>query len=275
LASSNLEIAAFDAIAAVYDAVEARNPILQWMRDRVQRAALSAFPRHGCLLEIGCGTGVDALFFARRGHRVVAVEPSAQMLGAAKDKIAAAGFSGAVEFWQGGAANLDEVIASYRAASFDGIFSNFGALNCVADLRRFARDAAVLLRPGGRMLLSLMPPVCPWEIVYYLLKGKPSEAFRRWRGRTGTDGIAVRVGKQWVQTYYHFAAAIRAAGARDFDLEKQFALGLLAPPPYLQGVMKHQKFFNSLVRFEKLMAGLPLLRNGGDHLVVILRKRDD
>jgi len=274
LASSHLEIAAFDEISAGYDAAEARNPILQWMRDRVQRAALSVFPRPGRLLEIGCGTGVDALFLAQCGHLVVAMEPSRQMLGVAKDKIAAAGFSDRVHFRQGGVASLDEVIASDSPASFDGIFSNFGALNCVADLQRFARDAAILLRPGGRMLLSLMPPICPWEIIYYLLKGKPAAAFRRWRGRTGTGGIAVRVGKQWVQTYYHFAAAIRAAGAHDFDLEKQFALGLLVPPPYLQSAAPSKKIFNSFVRWEELSAGWPLLRNGGDHLVLILRKRD-
>jgi hypothetical protein len=161
----------------------------------------------------------------------------------------------------------------YGAASFDGIFSNFGALNCVADLQQFARGAARLLRSNGMMLLNIMPPICPWEIGYYLFKRQPAEAFRRWRGRSGTRGISVNVGHQKVQTYYHTSTAIVAAFLHSFEIEKQFALGVLVPPPYLHGITRYQRFFNVLLNFEKVMAGWLLLRNWGDHVVVVLRKR--
>jgi ubiquinone/menaquinone biosynthesis C-methylase UbiE len=268
-----LAAAAFDEAAAAYDAVEAGNRILRWMRARVQDAALAAFDRGARLLEVGCGTGTDALFFAQRGYRVVALDPAGEMLATANAKIAAAKLAGAVEFHHGSAESLEEWREHFGAASFDGLFSNFGALNCVADLRRFARGAALLLRPGGKMLLCLMPPICPWEIGYYLFKRQPAEAFRRWRGRSGTGGISARVGNRQVQTYYHSRAAMEAAFSPEFELEKQFSLGLLAPPPYLREVVRHQKFFNALLYCEKLVAGWPLLRNWGDHVVVILRKR--
>jgi ubiquinone/menaquinone biosynthesis C-methylase UbiE len=264
---------AFDEIAAAYDAVEAGNPIFQWMRRRVQCAALSTFTRGSRILEAGCGTGTDALFFAAQGYRVVALDPSSEMVAAASEKILLAGFSNAVEFRQGGAERIEELVKLFGAASFDGIFSNFGALNCVAELRSFARGAARLLRPGGTMFLNIMPPICPWEIGYYLFKRQPAEAFRRWRGRSGTHGISVNVGHQKVQTYYHTRAAVVAAFLHSFEIEKQFALGVLAPPPYLQGITRHQKFFSVLLNCEKVMAGWPLLRNWGDHVVVIMRKR--
>ncbi len=264
---------AFDDIAAAYDAVEAGNPIFQWMRRRVQHAALSMFEHGSRILEVGCGTGTDALFFAEHGYRVVALDPSSEMVAAASEKILLAGFASLVEFRQGGAERIEELVKIYGAASCDGIFSNFGALNCVADLRAFARGAARLLRPDGAMLLNIMPPICPWEIGYYLFKRQPAEAFRRWRGRSGTNGISVDVGHQKVQTYYHTCAAVVAVFLHSFEIEKQFALGVLAPPPYLQGIARHQKFFSVLLNCEKVMAGWPLLRNWGDHVVIVLRKR--
>lgn len=265
--------AAFDEVANSYDAIEAGNRIFQWMRQRVQHTALSAFPQSARILEVGCGTGTDALFFAQRGYHIVAMDASEEMLRIAAEKIAMAGFAHGVELLLGEAESMDELVERYGETSFDGIFSNFGALNCVADLHRFARSAARLLRPGGKMLFSIMPPICPWEILYYLLRLQPWKALRRNRGRLCTGGISVCMGNRRVQTYYYSRAALKQAFAPAFASEMHFALGLFVPPPYLQGIALHSMFFRRLLRCEEIFAGWPLLRNFGDHLIVILRKR--
>lgn len=270
--STEVNPAAFDAVAAAYDGLEARNAMMSWMRHRVQQKALSVFPPGGRVLEVGCGTGTDALFFARQGFCVFAVDPSAEMLAAARVKISAAGCASAVEFARASAGHL---LASLPASlpPFDGLFSNFGALNCVADLRPFAQQAARLLRPGGVMLLNLMPPVCPWEILYYLWRRNPAQALRRWRGRAKNGGIPVAVHGRLVQTYYHSAPEVRRACAEHFAWEDQVALGLLAPPPYLAGAAKFQKIVRGLQRCEEWVARWPVLRQCGDHGVMILRRR--
>ncbi len=264
----------FDEVATTYDAIESHNLIFQWQRRSVQNAAAETFDRRARLLEIGCGTGTDALFFARRGNPVVALDPSAEMLAAAAEKIALAGFAKTVAFKQANAEQLDGLVADYGPASFDGLFSNFGALNCVADMRPFARAVATLLRPGGKVLLNLMPPICPWEIFYFLLKVKPRVAFRRWRGRSGTQGLAVKLGNRRVQSYYHSRRFVATSFVPFFEIEKQLALGLFLPPPYLHAVARHQKIFNVLLNCEARLAGWPLLRNWGDHVVMILRRYD-
>jgi len=263
-------LANFDSIAAHYDHLEAANPIMQWMRQRVHRAALATFHPHARILEIGCGTGTDALFFARRGHHLVATEPSAEMLATAREKISRGGCALHVDFIQIGAEQLHSLLESYGKNSFDALLSNFGALNCVADLRRFSEASAQLLRPGGKMLLNIMPPVCPWEIAYFLLRLNAQEAFRRWRGRTAKGGIAVRLGECYVQTYYHSCASLKEIFSERFEALSQFGLGVLVPPPYLA---QHQRIFKSLCWWDEKTSDWPLLRNAGDHVVMIFRRK--
>ena len=266
---------AFDELAWRYDAAEAGNPILQWMRRRVQSVALSVFDSGARILEIGCGTGTDALGFARHGHRIVALDSSAGMLAVARQKLAAAGYDRSVDFEAGSGERLGEVIDRYGESSFDAIFSNFGALNCVASLRQFADDAGALLRPGGKMVLSIMPAVCPWEIGYYLVRFRASKAFRRWRGRPAAGGIAVRLGTHRAQTYYHTRADLTGAFSTEFVLENKFALGLFVPPSYLHSMARFQQTFNTLQRLDEWAGGWPFLRDIGDHVVVVLQRRSD
>lgn len=58
-------------LAARYDAIA--------FEDK-HAVVLDLLPRHPCdVLDIGAGTGADAAWLADRGHRVVAVEPTAQL----------------------------------------------------------------------------------------------------------------------------------------------------------------------------------------------------
>src|SRR5439155_1424687 len=59
---------------------------------------------------------------------------------------------------------------------FDGIYSNFGPLNCAPDLGAVSRTCAALLRPGGKLVVSVIGRVCPWEFVHYTLRGRHARA---------------------------------------------------------------------------------------------------
>ena len=66
---------------------------------------------------------------------------------------------------------------------YDGALSNFGALNCIEDLRPVAANLGRIIRPGGYIVLCMMTRFCWNETLTGLSRLDTKTAFRRWRGR--------------------------------------------------------------------------------------------
>ena len=141
---------AFDAAARDYDATWGTNPVALLFRWTFQERLLALFPRGARVVDLGCGTGDDALFLAAHGVRVGAIDVSPAMIAAAQAKADARGLSGSVSFTRGSASELPGF-----APSWDGAYSDFGPLNC-EDVSAVAARLATLLRPGAPVLFSVM-----------------------------------------------------------------------------------------------------------------------
>jgi SAM-dependent methyltransferase len=76
---------------------------------------------HCRILDAGCGTGTHAQIFGQRGHRVLGVDRSEQMLDVARRKVDSS--AGAVEFVAGDLTNLD------LAQKFDAVTCLFGVIS--------------------------------------------------------------------------------------------------------------------------------------------------
>jgi SAM-dependent methyltransferase len=150
------DLAPFDAIAERYDETFTSSKIGQAQRASVWKELEKAFHAGDRILELGCGTGVDACFLAQRGTTVFACDSSPQMIAAAqrnaRDLITSTG-AGAVDLQL---LRAEEILSLRNRGPFDGAFSNFGALNCIENLRSLAVDLAALLKPGSSLLLCLM-----------------------------------------------------------------------------------------------------------------------
>src|SRR5260221_9292896 len=96
LARSGFVARPFDAAAAGYDAAFSDSVCGRALRESVWRRLEPHV--HGAinLLDLGCGTGEDAIWLARRGCNVVAVDNSTAMLSVAAAKIARAGLGARV-----------------------------------------------------------------------------------------------------------------------------------------------------------------------------------
>jgi arsenite methyltransferase len=102
------------------------------------------------VLDLGSGAGADVLISARRvapGGRVFGLDMTVEMLELARRNAAEAGV-GNVEFLQG---YLEEI--PLPDASVDVVISNC-VINLAADKQVVLREAARVLRPGGRFAVS-------------------------------------------------------------------------------------------------------------------------
>jgi arsenite methyltransferase len=102
------------------------------------------------VLDLGSGAGADVLISARRvtpGGRVFGLDMTTEMLELARRNAAAAGVDN-VEFLQG---YLEDV--PLPDGSVDVVISNC-VINLAADKAQVLREAARVLRPGGRFAVS-------------------------------------------------------------------------------------------------------------------------
>jgi len=255
--------AVFDLLAADYDAQFNERLLGGVLRRATWRWLDRTFGPGDRVLELNCGTGEDAVHLAARGVRVLATDASAAMVEQTRAK-AARMRAALVEARQLEIERLDALDAT--AVPWDGAFSNFGGLNCVADLARTAQTLARLIKPSGRVVLCVMGPVVPWEWVWFLARGRPARAFRRLApGGAEWRGMTVR---------YPSIGATRRAFAPHFRTRRAGGLGVLVPPPYADGwAERHAELVRRLDRWERRIEEWPLVAWIGDHYLLELERR--
>jgi len=216
---------AFDAIASTFDERFGAWRSVAAQRRAVRTALLREFPAGGHILEVGGGTGEDAAFLAGRGFDMVLTDPSPTMVTLARAKLTPLG--GRAEIVAG--EEMEDLAVSHLSAGgamFDGAFSNFASLNCVADLEQVARGLARLLKPNAPAMLVLFGTFCPGEIVTEVLRGRPHLAMRRCR----SNEVPTQLAKREFSVVYHRCAAMRRAFAPWFVLERRLGIGVTVPP---------------------------------------------
>src|SRR5690348_5121298 len=126
---------AFDSVAVDYDGPRGNNVLIQRMRRAMWNAVRDELPPGSRLLDLGCGTGIDAAEFARCGYRVTATDWSPRMVERTRELASLAATHARIDARHVGIHQLDRL-----EGEFDGIYSNLGPLNCVPDLEAAARS---------------------------------------------------------------------------------------------------------------------------------------
>ena len=266
-ASQHVFDAPFDAVAARYDETFTLSKIGQAQRAAVWRKLAKTFRSGQRILEIGCGTGIDACFLADRGVRVVACDPSSQMIDVMMSRIQQSLLQGLVLPRVLGAENLASL---WSSEAFDGAFSNFGALNCVSDLRKLATDLARLLKPGATALLCWMGPYCIWEMMWYLAHQNRRKAFRRLKPG---GVIATLAENAFVHVHYPSFKSIQRTFAPEFTVRSVQGVGVAVPPSYCESwAGRHPQLLDLFWKFDSRVGRFPGIRLLGDHVLVSLQR---
>jgi SAM-dependent methyltransferase len=264
----------FDLIAPSYDANygQSGNDLMSWMRQENLAMLKATFPQGSQLLEIGCGTGDEALNLAQAGYKVLATDISPVMAAQTAAKARAAGLNGQVTAVAIPGGQLDSL---QPKKPFEGAFASFGVLNCEPDLDHLVTALAANLHPGAAFVCSVMARWSLIEITWYLIRGRPRQAFRRLRRGwqpapiQGGDGQRIHV-----PVRYFTVGEIERIFAEHFRLEQVRALPLLLPPPYLESIYKkYRTFYDRLEPWEFRLRDRWPWNGFGDHISLVFRRK--
>jgi len=257
---------AFDSVAADYDGPSGNNALIQMLRAQTMAAVLRYAPPGGRLVDLGCGTGLDAAYLAARGFSVTATDWSPEMVRRTQQRASAAGLDDRLETRHIGI----QAIGELPVGAFDGAYSDLGPLNCVPELGDAARGLRAILRPGGYLIASVIGRFCPWELALFGARGQWARA----RLRFAPGAVPVPLNGHTVWTRYYSPAEFTAIFKQfGFQMVDQRGLSVFVPPPYMDAfAARHPRLTRVLARLDTVTGGWPVLRGWGDHFLIVLRR---
>ena len=150
---------------------------------------------------------------------------------------------------------------------FQHVYSNFGGLNCIDDLRLVTRQLPHVLAPGGRLTWVIMPPMCPWDLAL-VFKGEFKNATRR-LARKGT--LAHVEGARFRVHYFTPRQVLQALG-NDFRLVQLEGLSVLTPPADRKNFARRfPRLYRLLVALDDRLCRVPPFNQWGDFVILTAR----
>jgi ubiquinone/menaquinone biosynthesis C-methylase UbiE len=165
----------YDQDAQDYDLRYWANPVLQRIRQSF-RETVKRYPA-SAMLEIGYGTGLDLVHFARThpDRFIYGIDISAEMFRLAGEKIEQHHCRN-IAIRKG---SVEDIPVLFPSVKFDIIYIFFGALNTTQNIDRAARILTESLNPEGILVISFVNKWYLTGMALELIKFKWEKAFAR------------------------------------------------------------------------------------------------
>lgn len=179
-------------------------------------------------LEIGFGPGEDLLYFSRRypERRFYGLDVSPEMTRQAHLNLQEAGLTNA-EVFTGSLRALPETLARKQ---FDLVYVYFGGLNTSYHLEQDIPTLEQLLKPGGRIVLTMVNRRYLMDAVVKILKGNIQEALARWQNRW--QGYALY---RQLPSHLYTSEQIKEIFNPSFSMKARRGFSIFYPPWYAAG----------------------------------------
>lgn len=256
----------FSKISHEYEQLETTSNLTTWMRKRVRTHFEKIATPKGRVLEINCGSGIDAVHFVKNGYQVHATDIASEMIRYVNKKIKSENLTNKLSCELLDFSELDKL----KPEKFNHIFSNFGGLNCssLVELDSVFKSFTNLLEDNGTITLVIMPKLCLWELLR-IFKGEKS-AFRRLK----KGGVIASVAGEKVHTYYHTAKQIKKLLVNHFTDFKVENICFFAPTENSKKFTnKHPKLFSKLIKLDSFSNKKSFLQGYGDYYVISAIKK--
>ncbi len=220
------------------------------------------------ILDLGCGTGVDAIFLGKKGYNVFAVDISPQMIHIAELKAKKEGLQDKISF----KILPIEKIGELAPKKFDVIYSSFGPLNCVINLPKVVKLIGNLLNEKGFFISNMINKFCISEFIYFALKGKMKDATRRWHKNPIRVTLKSNQPKIWCN-FYTPRQYINLTKDIFCHIETTGLPIIIYPGGFETSKNWMNKIHKKMLKVEKTIADLSPLNKIGDHYIIVLQIR--
>lgn len=260
---------AFDSASEEYDYTIRNNFINAWIRQRSIRELLALARPDDVLLEVGCGTGAEAMEVVGRVAGLVATDISPAMIAMVRRKAAARGVAGRVSVLRLGAAEIARAGTLLPNGETRLAYSFNGALNCEPSVERFPSELSKVVSEGGYFVCSVRNTLCLPEALAH-------GAFLQF-GRMAPrkkQPVMVSVGGYDIPSYYYSPSSFAGFFSSSFRLRRTIGLPAILPPAYLSDRYFRARRVLSFAERAEMALGerFPFNRFGDQTLFVFQKK---
>lgn len=258
---------AFDSASEEYDHTIRNNFINGWIRKRSIRELLAVARPDDFLLEIGCGTGAEALQISRSVAGVVATDISPSMIELVRRKVASRRDAKVIPLMLS-AAQVARASVLLPGGRTRLAYSFNGALNCEPEIAKFPGELSRVLEDGGYFVCSIRNSLCLSEA---LVHGAVFQ-FDRMAPRKKQPTM-VSVGGMDIPSYYYNPKKFTEFFSDRFRVRKVVALPAVLPPAYLSDLyFRARPVLSFLERVETAVAGSFPFNRFGDQTLLVFQK---
>lgn len=260
---------AFDSASEEYDYTISRNYINTWIRERSIHELLKLTEFDDFLLEIGCGTGTEAIRISKHVAGIVATDISQKMLEALNKKVKAKKLEHKISTLQVAASAINSIQSNLPQGKVRIAYSFNGALNCEPDIQRVPEQLAEIIQPGGFFVCSVRNTICLSEFL--------SHSVALQFGKTAprkNQPVMVSVGGIDIPSYYYPPGKFLGFFEPYFKVKKTVGLPALLPPAYLNDYYLRAGGVRPIIeKLENLVGAHFPLNRFGDQTLLILQRR--
>lgn len=200
----------------------------------IEREALGDV-RGKSLLHLQCHFGLDSLNWARLGADVVGVDFSEAAIREARDLAEKAGLSKQCRFVCSDVLELEQ----HLDGAFDIVFTSYGVITWLADLKKWARTIARFLKPDGRFFMAEIHPFSyvfhderPGEIAYDYFSTEQGVVLPVSPDYADSSFVPTQPETYWPWTFADIFGSLREAGLTIEDF-REFPFTCYQQFPYL------------------------------------------
>lgn len=259
---------AFDSASEEYDFTISHNFINTWIRKRSINELLTLVKQDDVLLEIGCGTGAEAIQISKRVKQIIATDISQGMLNLLRQKISAKRL-GSVLPVQARAATISSIAQLFDGGKVRIAYSFNGALNLEPDIGKFPLELSKVLERGGYFVCSVRNILCLSETIAHAAVLQLDKIAPRRKQPT-----MVSVGGMDIPAFYYSTKFMSRLFRPYFKLKKVVGLPAFLPPAYLNDYcIRFRPVTSLLEKLETVLADRFPFNRLSDQTLFVFQRR--